>query len=239
MKINSTLSMTIITLMVNYLAGNNIKAVSDKHPLSFTPAGYTFSIWGVIYSLLLYVTYTYDVSFSTEFKQLYLYSNILNSVWIILWSSAGNVEDDTKYIISGCITLLSLAFVLIQILFKLDSLPQIIMIGFGIYAAWVCVAASINVSIVLKEQLGVSDTVCRNTIYVLLTIVPFIIRKYIQNALLTQEGEGLTQGALLTGIYATWSWALFGILNNKKGGEDIVIYIPLLSNIVNLIITLI
>ena len=226
MKLNSTLSMTIITLIVNSLAGNNIKAVSDKHPLSFTPSGPTFSIWGVIYSLLMYITYTYDDIFSTELKLLYLASNILNSIWIILWSSAGNVQDDTIYIVSGCITLLSLASVLVQILLKLDNLPQSVLISFGIYTAWVCVAASINVSIVLKEQLGISDTVCRNTIYVLLTIVPFIIRKYIQ-------------GALLTSICATWSWALFGILNNKKGGEDMLVYIPLLSNIVNLIITLI
>lgn len=226
MKINSTLIMTIITLVINSLAGNNIKAVSDKHPLSFTPAGYTFSIWGVIYSLLLYITYRYNDLFSTEFKQLYLYSNILNSIWIILWSTAGNVKDDTNYIISSCITILLLAFVLIQILLKLDSLPQIIMIGFGIYAAWVCVAAAINISIVLKEQLNVSEIICRNALYVLLTILPFIMRKYIQ-------------GSLLTSICATWSWALFGILNNKKGGEDMVVYIPLLSNIINLIIILI
>lgn len=227
MSINSTLIMTIITLIVNSLAGNNIKAVSDKHPLSFTPAGYTFSIWGVIYSLLLYNTYTYDASFSTELKQLYLYSSILNSVWIILWSSAGNVKDDTKYIISGCITLLLLAIVLIQILFKLDNLPKSVLIAFGIYTAWVCVAASINVSIVLKEQLGVSEILCRNTLYVLLTIIPFIII-IIKNI----------QPVVLIGICATWSWALFGILNNKKGGEDTTIYIPLLSNIVILVLYL-
>ena len=114
MKINSTLSMTVITLIINYLAGNNIKAVSDKHTISFTPSGLTFSIWGVIYSLLVYITCTYDDLFSTELKLLYLCSNILNSVWIILWSSAGNVADDTIYIVSGCITL---AGVLILILF--------------------------------------------------------------------------------------------------------------------------
>ena len=225
MKINSTLSMTIITLLVNSLAGNNIKAVSDKHSLSFTPSGVTFSIWGVIYSLLLYITYTYDDLFSSEFKLLYLCSNILNSIWIVLWSNAGNVKDDTIYIVSGSITLVSLASVFVQILLKYDNLPQSVLISFGIYTAWVCVAASINVSIVLKEQLNVPETVCKNTLYILLTIIPFIIQPYIQ-------------GALLTSICATWSWALFGILN-KNYTENIVAYIPFLSNIVNLIITLI
>ena len=226
MKINSTLSMTVITLIVNYLAGNNIKSVSDKHTISFTPSGFTFSIWGVIYSLLVYITYTYDHLFSTELKLLYLCSNILNSVWIILWSSAGNITDDTIYIVSGCITLLSLAVVLILILFKLDKLPQSVLIGFGIYTAWVCVATSINVAIVLKEQLNVSDSFSRIILYILLTIVPFIIQKYIQST-------------LLTSICATWSWALFGILTNKNGGTYDVGYIPFLSNIINLIISLI
>ncbi len=215
--------MTIITLVINSIAGNNIKAVSDKHPLSFTPAGYTFSIWGVIYSLLLYITYKYNDLFSSELKRLYLYSNILNSSWIILWSSAGNVKEDTKYIITSSIALLLLAFVLIQILLKLDSLPQLVLISFGIYIAWVCFAAAINLSIILKEQLNVPEILCRNTLYLLVTILPFIIQKYIDSS-------------VLSSICATFSWALIGILNNNKNTGDMVVYIPLVANIINLIL---
>jgi hypothetical protein len=45
----------IITIFVNYLSntgalnGNTMKVVSDKYFNYFTPAGFAFSIWGLIY----------------------------------------------------------------------------------------------------------------------------------------------------------------------------------------------
>jgi len=51
-----TLIAFLLMIYVNYLSGigeiNNISAggVSGKYPTLFTPAGFTFSIWGVSYS---------------------------------------------------------------------------------------------------------------------------------------------------------------------------------------------
>ena len=54
----------LVTITVNVLAnalpiaGTTTGAVSEKYASSFTPAGFTFSIWGLIYlALAAYVTY--------------------------------------------------------------------------------------------------------------------------------------------------------------------------------------
>ena len=51
-------------IAINYLAaslplgGRDTGAISDNYPNLFAPAGYAFSIWGLIYTLLaIYVIY--------------------------------------------------------------------------------------------------------------------------------------------------------------------------------------
>ena len=59
-----TLGVYGVMVAINYLAellrlgGKDIGEISAKYPNLFTPAGYAFSIWGLIYLLLLiYVIY--------------------------------------------------------------------------------------------------------------------------------------------------------------------------------------
>lgn len=55
----SNVVLLLFTFFVNFLGGSgringmSQAAVSDKYNTLITPAGYTFSIWGIIYSLLL------------------------------------------------------------------------------------------------------------------------------------------------------------------------------------------
>ncbi len=49
---------TLLTILGNGLGSSNIKEISDRYKIDITPAPFTFSIWGIIYSLLLYVTFT-------------------------------------------------------------------------------------------------------------------------------------------------------------------------------------
>ncbi|MGB5257057.1 MAG: hypothetical protein WBN44_07355, partial [Woeseiaceae bacterium] len=53
-----------IVIIVNYLSnalpinGQSMAEISAKYPSLFTPAGFTFSIWGIIYlALLAFVIY--------------------------------------------------------------------------------------------------------------------------------------------------------------------------------------
>lgn len=84
---------TVSTLVMNYLSSatslfaNSNKQISDALPNSFTPAGLTFAVWGVIFlGLITFAVYQalpaqrgprYDGLFWP-----YLLSNLLNSAWL-------------------------------------------------------------------------------------------------------------------------------------------------------------
>lgn len=57
------LIMVIVNALANILPINGIDtgAISDSYPNLFAPAGLTFSIWGVIYLLLLAIRFTNSV----------------------------------------------------------------------------------------------------------------------------------------------------------------------------------
>ena len=90
----------IATIVMNYLSntgifnGNDNKSVSDKYFNLFTPAGYAFSIWGIIYlGLLGFVFYTGRTLFKKDVDNTlllrigwwFVISCLANSVWIVFW----------------------------------------------------------------------------------------------------------------------------------------------------------
>ena len=88
---------TLATIAVNGLAtglplnGQSTGEISDRFPSLFTPAGYVFSIWGVIYlGLLAYMVYQALPAQRTNPRLRaigwpYVISGVANSVWIFLW----------------------------------------------------------------------------------------------------------------------------------------------------------
>ncbi|MEM4497448.1 MAG: tryptophan-rich sensory protein [Nitrososphaerota archaeon] len=73
------------------IGGKTTAQISDANPTLITPAGYTFSIWGVIYILLgVFVLYqALPTQQSREYVDrigyLFSISNSLNVLWIFLW----------------------------------------------------------------------------------------------------------------------------------------------------------
>src|SRR5512135_143140 len=87
-----------LTVVVNGLAGGTTliggkltAAISDANPTLITPAGYVFSIWGIIYLLLgAFVIYQALPSrsnrvFTEKIGWLFVLSSIINIVWIFFW----------------------------------------------------------------------------------------------------------------------------------------------------------
>ena len=88
----------ILTVLVNGLAGSttllggvNTAEISDANPTLITPAGYVFSIWGIIYILLaVFVIFQAlpsqkEEEYTKKIGWLFVLSSILNIVWIFLW----------------------------------------------------------------------------------------------------------------------------------------------------------
>ena len=89
----------LLMIYINYLSGagkiNDISAggVSGKYPTLFTPAGFTFSIWGLIYLFNLFLSIRLlwmgirenrDKNLESISKY-FILSCILNIIWIYTW----------------------------------------------------------------------------------------------------------------------------------------------------------
>lgn len=148
------LAMVTINALANILplGGHTSGQVSDMYPSLFTPAGITFSIWGIIYAILGIVVVRQIVSRKTAYKRLtedigglFAISCGLNIGWILCWHF-GQITGATLIIFALLVNL-----ILILILVKDDRLMAL---AFGIYTAWIMVAAlaSIFVQIVYSGQ---------------------------------------------------------------------------------------
>ncbi len=155
-----TIAASLATITVNALAVilpfNNIStaAVSDSFKTYFVPAGYVFSIWGVIYILWMVYSIGYGKfakdkdSYIDELFPLYLFSCLLNSVWIVLWHY-GYFLTTVVVMIALLVTLIMIYQILGKNKPKTLSEKLIVHTPFSVYLAWICVATIANISDVL------------------------------------------------------------------------------------------
>lgn len=186
----------LATVIVNGLAttlplnGKTTAELSDMYPNLFVPAGYVFSIWGVIYLLLLgFAVYQFspkrrNEEFIGKIGYYFALSALANVSWIFLW----HYEQVQLSILPMFVLLASL----IMIYLRLDigrweknredrlfvSLP------FSIYLGWITVAPIANVTAALVKLnwggfgLGeVTWTVVMIVVAVVLTGVNILTRR--------------------------------------------------------------
>jgi hypothetical protein len=140
--------MIVMNYLANALPLNNKSTgeLSDSFPNLFVPAGITFSIWGIIYILLLiYSIIQFTGSNQIAISKISLafgLSCILNALWIVTWHY-GKLP----------LSLLVMAGMLISLIYiniAIEHLPfGIIKAAFGIYLGWICIATIANVTAVL------------------------------------------------------------------------------------------
>jgi hypothetical protein len=153
---------TISTLVVNWLAnalpinGKTQAEISDSFDVLFVPAGYVFSIWGLIYLLL--IGYTIFQAFPSQRENpslqkiayLYVGSAAANIVWIFLWHyELFPLSLGLMVVLLGC---------LIAIYLRLGigktkvSNPEkwLVHLTFSVYLGWITVATIANATTVLE-----------------------------------------------------------------------------------------
>jgi translocator protein len=151
----TTLIVVLINIGFNYfyqyadVQALTIPEVTEKYYSLFTPAGYAFSIWGLIYlSFIAYCIYqllpaqrknhTYDV-----LTKALLFANILASVWQVVYRN--------EYILASVCVIVTM-LVLATIMFvRVKAIPnhQWLTIPFSLFLGWISVATIANISIAL------------------------------------------------------------------------------------------
>jgi hypothetical protein len=152
----------LATLAVNWLANSlpfNNKTtgeVSANVPTLFTPAGYTFAIWGVIYlALLAFAIYQAlpaqrDAAFQTRIGWWFAANCLFNSLWLFLWHY--EQFSLTLVAMAGLLATLIAIYTRLEIGRRPVPLREklLVHLPFSLYLAWICVASIANVSVTLS-----------------------------------------------------------------------------------------
>jgi len=148
----------IIALVVNILAtslplnGQDTAEISDRFQVYFLPAGYVFSIWGIIYiGWIVFLIFQFRASQkeSPRLRRLgYLFalSNLANAAWLFTWHY--------NYFGLGVLVMLTLLGLLITSYLRLDVNRSStkgaewwsVDLPFSIYLGWITVATVANVT---------------------------------------------------------------------------------------------
>lgn len=159
----------IITIAVNYLSNNGMingetmGSVSAEYRNLFTPAGYAFSIWGLIYLLLIgFVVFqgknifrekanAVAVSATKEIGWWFILSCLANCLWIFAWLN--------HFILLSVLIMVFLLFTLLKIVIntrmEMENGPlkkfAFVWWPFCIYTGWISVALIANVAAYLTK----------------------------------------------------------------------------------------
>ena len=148
----------VAVIVVNTLSnalpinGQTMAEISARYPSLFTPAGFTFGIWGVIYlTLLVFVVYQALPAQRSNpvlaaLSKGFVLTCVLNIVWIVVW----------HYNLLALSVLIMLAFLVLLIgIYRMlaRELPTrpaadrwIIGLPFSLYCAWITLATIANLS---------------------------------------------------------------------------------------------
>jgi len=213
----------LVTVLVNALAntlalnGRTTGEISDLYPNLFVPAGYVFSIWGLIYTLLLiFVVYQAlptqnEKDFLQKISYLFLLSSIANVSWLFLWHYE-------KIVLSN-VPMFILLTTLIAIYLRLDigrsdvSLKDklFVHLPFSVYLGWITVAPIANVAAALTamnwDGWGISQSMWTVSVIIIASIITIAViatRKDVAYSLVIV-------------------WALMGIIVKQIGNQSIVL----------------
>jgi hypothetical protein len=214
----------VVALTMNTLAnalplfGRTTGELSDLYPNLFVPSGFTFSIWGLIYLLLIvFLVYQFmskDADGLMQAMAPWLFFNLLmNGLWIVAWHS---LQVGLSLVI-----MVGLLISLIQLNIRLRARKGVAPNGekwftrvfVSVYLGWISVATIANVT-TLFITLGIDGGSLAPELTAMMIIIATIL------------------GLLFVWLRGDWPyalvilWALYGIYSKRIGlpdGADVLI----------------
>lgn len=161
----SFIAMVSVNSLANILPinGMNTGEISGFYPNYFVPAGYTFSIWGIIYLLLAtyavaFVNYTKKTTNDLVIKKLFLSNHTgfvascwLNAAWIVCWHYL-NMEGSLMVMFSLFLILATMFMRGIKEVAHLSTKEQLLVLTpISVYFGWISVATIANITAALVK----------------------------------------------------------------------------------------
>ena len=213
----------LFTVLVNGLAGSttilggkSTAQISDTNPTLITPAGYVFSIWGVIYILLgVFVVFQAlpsekEKDYQKRIGWLFVLSSLLNIAWLFLWQF--------EYLGLSVVLMFLLLATLIAIYLRLkigkSTVPLreklAVHVPFSVYLGWITIASIANVTVTLVsvgwDGFGISQETWAFSIVIIALLITLLV---------VATRKDLAYGLVVV-------WALLGIAVKQSGNQNIV-----------------
>ena len=207
-----------VNALSNLLPINGVTAgeISDRYPSLFTPAGYVFSIWGVIYlSLIAFAVYQAlpsqkDNPRLERLGYVFVVSCAFNFSWIFAWHYG--VVWLSELLIIGLLVSLIVCYNRLEIgqtsVSWLETLTT--RLAFSLYLGWLTVATAANTTVWLLEN-GASA----NWLAPLWTLLVIAVAAAIGYLMLKNRGDVAFNAVLV--------WAFIGIVAKQWGAELLVV----------------
>lgn len=170
----------VVMLALNYWSATDVGMVADQNQTIIQPAGYVFSIWGLIYILLLFwLIRLFVVSEEKDIVHEKLHywpvaNFLLNGMWIIAFTQ--------EWKLASVIIIIALLVTLVVIYLKItkyrthwfDRVP------FSVYFAWGTVATIVNIvdwinDLEMEEVLSLNEYQWTLILLVAATIIALIV----------------------------------------------------------------
>jgi hypothetical protein len=228
MKIIITWLLFIGVIAVNALAnilpinGYNTGQISAFYPNAFVPAGFTFSIWGVIYLLLLSYTigFTYysikrqqhpkAFMFIDRINTYFLLTCVFNMAWIVAWHYL-QIELSVLIMLLFLSTLIQLFLKTRTLVLDLNLTQKFILqTPFIVYLGWISVATIANITALLVAYKWAALSIApiywsATMILIAIVLAVLMLRKF-----------KVVEFALVV------AWALWGIYNAQGPAAPIL-----------------
>ncbi len=188
----------ILTIVVNALANilpinNKLTAdISDSIPNLFVPAGITFSIWGIIYFLLVvFIIYQsrdlfsknkIDMPFLNRINYYLIIASIANIAWVFLW----HYEQIILSLVPMIVLFLSLLKIYLGLNIGKEKISikdrLFVQVPFSVYIGWITVATIANVTAVLVtigwDGFGLSEYLWTILVLIVATLITLLVIVY-------------------------------------------------------------
>jgi hypothetical protein len=228
----ANLALCIFMISINGVAGskglfgNTVGEISNSLPNEFTPAGYAFSIWSIIFISqiavsIVFVANAYRNNSKYDYKKqanLYSLLHVLNVCWLLSWHSL-QIGISVIIMIALLITLL--------FIFKENRKSEfvgakLLKWSTQLYFGWITVATIANITtffvkkdwnLLLSESLWAA----------ILIVIATILNSYM----------AMKEKAYIFSIVGVWS--IIAIAVKQKGVNEMVYYVALASTLLIMI----
>jgi hypothetical protein len=215
----------ILTIIVNGLAnllpigGKNTGELSDNIPNLFVPSGITFTIWGVIYVLIiLFAIYLAKDLFKKEktskwflekISFFFILASLANIIWIFLW----HYEQIVLSLLAMILLFASLLIIYLRLNIGIEKISMkeklFVHVPISVYIGWITVATIANVTAVLVtigwDGFGISEQIWTILVIIVAAIITLLI-------LVTRRDYAYS---------AVIIWALLGIYIKRSADDPV------------------